>query len=122
MLVRAMALSALWTAMVEAKGLLILKGQQELRHNPAAYMNFSERLLRVAGGRDPSKSREHSPRCTWRALPRLPSRLIRITTPGARHGAFHGNFHVGSSNVGWPDIRRVGNLHEHGGQSAYCRG
>ena len=33
-----------------------------------------------------------------------------------RHGAFHGNFHVGSSNVeGWPDIRRVGNLHEHGG-------
>eukprot|EP01052_Picozoa_sp_SAG31_P021804 SAG31_NODE_1703_length_7495_cov_3.115062_10_plen_111_part_00 len=51
----AASLRELWAAMVEAKGLLVLKDQLELRRSPAAYMNFSNRLLRVAAG-GPSQS------------------------------------------------------------------
>ncbi len=112
------ALLELWKAMVEAKGLLVLQNQQELQQNPAAYMNFSARLLRVASGGDPAAVPVAQPLDVDAARAAALAEQLDPDNNGSarRHGSFHGNFHVGSSNVeGWPDIRRVGNLHEHGG-------
>ena len=112
------SLFELWEAMVQAKGLLVLKGQHELQSNPTAYMNFSDRFLRAAAGGDPSAVPLAQPIDVDAARDAALAEQLDAKNNGSerRHGAFHGNFHVGSSNVeGWPDIRRVGNLHEHGG-------
>ena len=111
------ALLELWKAMVEAKGLLVLKDQHELQRNPAAYMNFSARLLRVASGGDPSAVPVAKPLDVDAARAAARAEQLDPNNNGSarRHGSFHGNFHVGSSNVeGWPDILAVG-THEHGG-------
>ena len=83
----------LWAANISHGGLLVIRGQDRLPDEPAAFHSFAQRMCSCASGERAEEAR---------------SRL-------AQKAFAEGKQLFGASDVwvpGFPDIRRIGNLHE----------
>jgi alpha-ketoglutarate-dependent taurine dioxygenase len=91
----------LWAATVGHGGLIVVRGQAGLQRDPARFVRFTRGLCRCAAG-----ALEPEPEADVPAEPTEPTAFAE------------GKALFGGSDVwlpGFPDIRRIGNLHEHGG-------
>ena len=83
------------TLLVQHNGLLVLRGQQTLQHHPLQFLRFARAVTAAAGATVDFDEDERS------------------TAFAEGKQLFGGNE---CYLPGFPDIRRIGNLHEHGGR------
>lgn len=92
--------SSVWAAMVGSGGLVVLRGQAALQQDPGCLVRFARSLCKYAAGEARSELEPEGS-----AVPNLKA--------FAEGKALFGGDDVWLPS--FPDVRRIGNLHEHGG-------